>query len=106
MTSLSVMHISFAELCASVNIDQATVYELVEYRIIRPDTGNVPEEWLFNAAAVSVVKKALRLQRDLQIDLADVALVVKLLEENAALQEENTRLKQRLGRFEIDNSDA
>jgi len=48
---------------------------------------------------VSVVKKALRLHRDLQIELTDGALVVKLLEENAALQEENARLKQRLGRY-------
>jgi len=104
MTSLSVMHISFEELCASLNIDQATVYELVEYQIIRPDTGTAPQEWLFNAAAVSVVKKAIRLHRDLQIDLADVALVVKLLEENEALQEENARLKQRLSRFEAGDS--
>jgi len=103
MTLLSVMHISFEELCSSISIDEAIVLELMEYQIIQPDTGNAREEWLFNAAAVSVVKKAIRLHRDLQIDLADVALVVKLLEENAELQEENARLKQRLRRFEIEN---
>ena len=102
MTSISIKHISFEELCASVNIDQATVYELVEYQVIQPETGRVPEEWLFNAAAVSVVKKALRLHRDLQIDLADVALVVKLLQDNEVLREENVRLKQRLRRFETE----
>jgi len=104
MTSLSVMHISFEELCLSANMDEAMVLEWVEYQVIQPDTGNAPEEWLFSAAAVNVLKKALRLQRDLQLDLADVAMVVKLLEENEALQEENARLKQRLRRFEIENS--
>jgi len=103
MTLLSVMLVSFEELCSCADINEAMVLELVEYQVIQPDTGDAPQEWLFSAAAVAVVKKAIRLQRDLQIDLADVALVVKLLEENETLQEENARLKQRLGRFVVDN---
>ena len=99
MTSLSILQVSFEEVCLSANMDEAMLLELMENQIIQPETRHAREEWLFTATAVSVVKKALRLHRDLQIDLADVALVVKLLEENAALQEENARLKQRLGRY-------
>jgi len=50
MTSLSIVHVSFEELCLSANSDETIVLELVEYQVIQPDTGNTPEEWLFNAA--------------------------------------------------------
>lgn len=99
MTSLSIVHVSFAELCESVSINEEMMLELIGYGIVAPVQGNLPQEWLFSASAVNVVSKATRIHHDLAIDWADIALVLNLLEEVETLRTENAMLKQRLSRF-------
>jgi len=104
MTQLSDSHssdsyVSFEELCSCANISTEYMLELVEYNIIVPIVGTQPPEWQFNIIAVSVVNKAARLHRDLDIDWADIALVLNLLEEIAELKNENGKLKKQLHRF-------
>lgn len=102
MTESPVLHISIEEICQSVSISEDFILELVQYSIVVPVEGGSPREWLFNPDSVSVIKKATRLHRDLAIDLADLALVLNLLDEIDVLKDENNRLKQRLNRFLID----
>lgn len=99
MIESPVLHINIEEICQSVNISEDFILELVQYSIVVPIEGNAPKEWLFSADSVSVVKKATRLHRDLAIDLADLAMVLNLLNEIDMLKAENSRLKQRLNRF-------
>jgi chaperone modulatory protein CbpM len=47
-----------------------------------------------------VVKRALRLRRDLDLEWAGIALALELMAELEQLRHENSQLKQRLSRFE------
>lgn len=103
MMKLSILHVSFEELRQSVSVSEELLLELVAHGIVAPVQGELQEEWLFNVAAVNVIGKAARLHRDLAIDWADIALVLKLLEEVETLRTENAMLRQRLGRFLVDS---
>ena len=92
-------HVSFNDLCLSANISAEYIIELVEYNIILPVRGKEPQEWQFNITAVRIVNKAARLHRDLEIDWADIGLVLNLLDEIEQLKNENGQLKQQLNRF-------
>ena len=94
-------HVSFEELCLSADISAEYVIELVEYNIIFPVRGKAPQEWQFSITTVQIVNKAARLHRDLEIDWADIGLVLNLLEEIEKLKNENGQLKQQLNRFLI-----
>lgn len=93
------VHINFAELRQCVSISEEQLLELVAEGILTPEAGELPEEWEFDSASVSVVHKAERLHRDLTVEWADIPLVLGLLEEVQQLKAENVYLKQRLGRF-------
>jgi len=93
------VHVSFDELCKSSNISAEYIIELVEYNIIFPIKGNDPQEWQFNVTAIRIVNKAARLHSDLEIDWADIGLVLNLLDEIEQLRNENGQLKQQLNRF-------
>ena len=72
---------------------------IVEHGIVEP-SGPTPEQWLFDASALAIVKRAFRLQADLQIEWAGVALALQLLDELEHLRAENSHLRRRLSRFE------
>jgi chaperone modulatory protein CbpM len=76
---------------------------MVQYDIARPVAGTSIEDWVFDANAAHWLKKALRLQRDLDLDWVAVAMLVDLLRERERLDRENRRLRQRLGRFLADD---
>jgi chaperone modulatory protein CbpM len=48
-------------------------------------------EWYFTGAALRRARMALRLERDLEINLAGVALALELMEELESLRRENRR---------------
>lgn len=90
--------ITFEELCQCVEVSQEALLEIVEQGIVEPD-GDAPEQWIFTTHMVTVTKKAIRLNRDLGIDWPGIALAIRLIEELEQLRDENSRLKQLLGRF-------
>jgi chaperone modulatory protein CbpM len=49
---------------------------------------NVSSEWHFTGAALRRARLAVRLERDLELNLAGVALAIELLEELAQLRRE------------------
>jgi chaperone modulatory protein CbpM len=56
------------------------ILALVEEGVLRPAGGRRPN-WRFPEGSLHRAAKALRLQRDLELDLAGVALVLDLLDE-------------------------
>lgn len=73
------------ELCETCGVSTDFIYDLLEYEIIKP-TGHHPEEWLFDLNQLQRIKTTLRLQRDLEINLAGIALILDLLDEIHTLQ--------------------
>lgn len=83
------------QLCEACAVPSAFVVELVEYGIMEP-RGTAPREWRFAPAAVWRTRKAARLQRDLELNLAGISLALDLLDEIDALRQEVQRLERRL----------
>ena len=95
----SVMRITVEEVCEQEQLPVALLVELVEYDIVRPVAGSSGEDWVFDCTGLHWLKRAIRLQRDLELDWLAVATVLDLLRERETLVEENRLLKQRLSRL-------
>lgn len=77
--------LTLAELTQILNMPDEFFYDLIEYEIVRPQ-GSRPEEWSFNLNQLERIKAAIRLQRDLEINLAGVAIVLDLVDEMEKLE--------------------
>ena len=78
-----------SRLCA---VDRAYIVELVEEGVLSV-TAIEAEQWRFAGTALRRARTALRLQRDLEINLPGVALALELMEELDALRRELSGLK-------------
>jgi chaperone modulatory protein CbpM len=86
---------SFDQFCKLCHIKPDILILLVEEGIIIAE-GAQPETWTFSFSMVKRLKRAYRLQRDLELNLPGAALSVDLLEEIDRLKEEVNQLKHRL----------
>ncbi|MCI0506440.1 MAG: chaperone modulator CbpM [Gammaproteobacteria bacterium] len=75
---------SLGELCRICDVHAEVIMTLVEEGIVEP-LGDEPATWRFPGPALKRVEIALHLQRDLDVNLPGVALVVELLEERESL---------------------
>jgi chaperone modulatory protein CbpM len=75
-------HLSFTlqALCQASGAQQDWVHSLVGEGLLQP-TGQGPADWQFGGKALSQTRRALRLARDFELDLAAVGLVMDLLAE-------------------------
>jgi len=73
-------NLSLGQLCKACSVNADWVINLVEEGIIEPD-GDKIQVWRFSGASLIRVHSAIRLQRDLGVNLAGIALVLDLLEE-------------------------
>ncbi|MGC8201429.1 chaperone modulator CbpM [Aliiroseovarius sp. PTFE2010] len=87
-----VTSVTLKELCRLGGCSADWVIELVDEGILEPE-GPDPSVWRFAGASIAVVHRVRRLQKDLALNLAGVAIVLVLVEENAAL-------KRRLSQFD------
>ncbi|AZS49468.1 chaperone modulatory protein CbpM [Entomomonas moraniae] len=87
------------ELCRAICISEHCLTEIVAYGIVKPE-GESVTDWVFTDQDVALIKKAVRLQRDLELDWLATALAVSLLEQIDHLHADNLYLKQRLKRLE------
>lgn len=71
---------SLDEVCEVCSIQSEWLVDLVELGIIQP-TGNKRRDWRFPGSSVHTAMRARRLQRDLDLNLSGVALVLDLLDE-------------------------
>lgn len=109
--SETLFRISFDELCELEGIESHYVLQVVEYGIVMPVNQNTNEDleqgmqssdeesWLFDTKGIPWIKTALRLHQDLEIDWVAVAMVVELMQQKQALQEENEAYQRQLERF-------
>jgi chaperone modulatory protein CbpM len=84
--------LSLGELCRASRLPAERVIELAEEGIIEP-IGRAPENWRFHGVSLRRIRCAQRLEEDLGVNTAGVALVLDLLEELE-------RIRARLGRIE------
>lgn len=101
MMSSLILQLNIHEFCQSAELPQAALLEIIEHGILEP-SGASPEQWLFDANALVIAKRARRLQGELQIEWAGIALALQLLDELEQLRAENTQLRRRLSRFETE----
>jgi chaperone modulatory protein CbpM len=80
-TTLSIKDLS--RMCA---VDERHIVEFVEEGVL--NVVNVRSEWHFTGDALRRARLAVRLERDLELNLPGVALAVELLEELAQLRRE------------------
>ncbi len=79
------------ELCELCNINTELVIEMINEGVIspaEPDQG----QWLFGSLEIHRLQTAMRLQRDLRINLPGVALALDLLEELTELRRKCRRI--------------
>lgn len=91
------MHLD--ELCLSADISQEQIIEVVEYGIVAPLEGETLSEWVFDLESAHWIKKAIKLNQQLQIDWVATAMVIKLMRKEQRLEKENDLLKARLKRL-------
>lgn len=73
------------EFCRHCTLEAEQVITLVDEGIVEP-RGTGVTEWRFSISSVRRVRTALRLQRDLGVNLSGAALAIELLERIAELE--------------------
>jgi chaperone modulatory protein CbpM len=86
--------LSLVELCRASSVCAEDVIAMVEEGLLEPG-GTSSMDWRFSAESLRRLRTALRLQRDLQINLAGVALALDLLDELRVLRERLRALELR-----------
>ena len=81
--------ISLADLCRSCALSAEQILPIIEHGIIEPlpNTRSNSLHWRFSADCVPRMQTAIRLQRDLNINLAGTALALDLLDEVKMLRQ-------------------
>lgn len=75
--------LTLQDLCRFCQAEESWVIELVGHGVLDP-IGTSVEHWRFRGVSIVRAKKARRLNRDLGINTAGVAMVLELLEERDA----------------------
>ena len=88
--------LSLHDLCHACSTSTEWVVELVDEGVLEP-IGHEQAHWRFPGPSLLKARAAMRMQQDLQINLAGVALALNLMEEIETMRE-------RLRRFELDNN--
>ena len=78
------------ELCEACSMSSAWVVELVDEGVLEP-VGSVSTEWRFSGASLARAQTARRLQRDLELNMAGIALALDLMDEIRSLRERIAR---------------
>lgn len=90
--------VSVTELTEVCHLSLAQIELMVGEGMLHP-RGKAPEQWCFTGLEVKRARRALRLQHDLELNLAGAALALDLLEEIEQLRSRVRRLEQHLGRL-------
>lgn len=85
------IELSLSDLCRSCSVERRVIVALVEEGILVPTARSKEQkEYRFSGSSISRAARALRLQKDLQLNLAGVAVALDLLDEIERLR---TRLR-------------
>ena len=86
------IELTLSELCRACNIQAEQVLELFEQGLLEPQPGDA-NSWRFTGIIVRRVKRAAKLQRDLEVNWAGAALALELIDELDRLREQLRRLE-------------
>ena len=87
------------DVCEVCGVHAERVVEMVEAGIIHA-RGDKPTSWRFSAVTVMRSRKALRLQRDLEINTPGLAVTLDLLDEVETLRAQVQSLTQQLEKLQ------
>lgn len=87
------------EVCERGDVHAEFVVKLVSYGVIAPIEEGPASSWSFDAGALSRLRKAQRLQRDLKLNMPGLAMSLELLDDIHELRREVARLNQQLRHF-------
>lgn len=76
---------TLADLCQACTAQADLIIALVHEGVLGPE-GEAPEQWRFTGVHLHRARVAVRLQRDLGVNLAGAALALELLEEMERLR--------------------
>jgi chaperone modulatory protein CbpM len=85
--------LTLAELCRACAVQVDGIVELVNEGVIKP-VGREPHRWRFTGSHMRRASVALRLQRDLGVNLAGAALALQLMDELDALRSHLKKIGQ------------
>jgi chaperone modulatory protein CbpM len=88
--------VTLAELTQLCGSSGRTLHLMVTEGMLRPQ-GNRPEDWRFSGLEVRRARRAVRLQRDLDLNLAGAALALDLLDELETLRARIRVLEHQMG---------
>lgn len=77
--------VTLAELCSRCGVTAETIVTLVDEGVLEPH-GRTRTQWTFAVTSVHRAWTAIRLQRDLDVNLSGVALALELLDRIEALE--------------------
>lgn len=87
------------DLCEHGGVHAKFVIELVDYGVINPMKDSPPQQWCFDVHALLRLEKAERLQRDLHLNMAGLAMCLELLDEIDSLEKDREHLRKQLQSF-------
>ena len=79
--------LTLRQLCDVCTVRVAYIIKLVDEGLIEP-SGEKKSHWCFDGVAIKRVQQAKRLQNDLGINIAGVALAIELIEEIKSLRKQ------------------
>jgi chaperone modulatory protein CbpM len=79
------LEFTVVELCQACTLDAALVAELVEHGVLEPSGGEAGQ-WRFPGPSLYRARVAARLQRDLGVNAAGIALALELMSELEAMR--------------------
>lgn len=81
------------EICCACTVQAEHILALVDEGILEPCDGNTGD-WRFSGDSLPRARTALRLQRELEVNLAGVALALDLMDELKQLRRRLARLER------------
>ena len=79
------IHLTLVQLCQASHVPEQEIRAWVMEGVLEPE-GRGPDEWRFAGSSLRRARTALRLSRDLEVNLAGLALALDLLDEISALR--------------------
>ncbi len=88
-------NLSFVTLCRYCSLPAETLIKMVDRGVIEPvDSSQSYSHWQFSSTSLLRIQTTLRLQRDLEVNLAGAVLALELLDELKQLRQQVAYLQR------------
>jgi chaperone modulatory protein CbpM len=91
-----IYNLTLTEVTLSIRLPVETIIIMIDQGIVEP-RGTEPDDWLFAPHMLETLRRAMRMQQDLELDWAAIALALSLLDKLEESRAENRRLRKLLG---------